>query len=65
LAEFSSTRRSDTHLSKCVCISWIEIVRGLLRCVSKDADGVKVHDELLARVTCVASGFTIRVDLDD
>src|SRR5258706_4716546 len=45
-----------------VCVPGVKIVRGLLRGVSKEADGVETYDEFIGRVTCAPACLAIQVD---
>jgi hypothetical protein len=51
-----------TDLSERVGISWIEILRSLLGCVSQKANCVKTHDEFLRGVSGAAPSFAVKVD---
>jgi hypothetical protein len=45
-----------------VCVSWIEVVGCLLVCVSKEADGMKTHDEFLGGVPGASACLAVEVD---
>jgi hypothetical protein len=51
-----------TDLSERVRISWIEILRSLLGCVSQKTDSMKAHDEFLRGVSSAAPSVAVKVD---
>jgi hypothetical protein len=51
-----------TDLRERVGISWIEIVRSFLGCVSQKTNCVKAHHQFLGGVSCAAPSFAVKVD---